>query len=109
MSLKYQFGDTKPYLFQLVDSNLDWVTSHSFAAADVKHRAWNGTVWTSWADEGGSCTELGNGTYIWTPSSSSKTQYEIIVLAITDSTGATFLDNSQHIYTGGHADAYFDG
>ena len=109
MSVNYQFGDVKPYCFQLVDSNGDWVTSHSFAAADVKHRAWNGSAWTSWANEGAECLELGNGTYYWTPTASSKTQYEIIVLAITDSTGSTFLDNSIHLYTGGHDDAYFDG
>lgn len=109
MSLKYQFGDVKPYCFQLINSSGDWVTGHTFAAADVVHRAWDGTVWTSAVNEGLSCTELSNGTYYWTPSASAKTQYEIIVLSITDSTGATFLDNSIHLYTGGHIDAYLDG
>ena len=105
----YVYGDTKPITFQLVDSSGSWVTGHTFAAADVLHYGWNGATWSTVANEGANCAEVGNGAYTWTPSVSSKTQYEIVLIQITDSTGSTFVDNSVHLYTVGNDDAYHDG
>ena len=46
---------------------------------------------------------------MWTPSAASKTQYELVLLDIEDSTGATFIDNAIIVQIGGNAAAYQDG
>ena len=109
MAWVYTYGDVKPVPFRLIDSSGNKVTGRAFVAADLYWSGWNGSVWTTFAADGLNVSEVGRGFYVWTPSAASKTQYEIVLLDIEDSTGTTFIDNGITAQVGGDPSAYHDG
>lgn len=109
MAILYTYGDTKPVVFRLIDSSANKVTGHAFIANDLFWSGWNGSVWSTFTADGANVTEIGRGFYMWIPSASSKTQYEIVILDIDDSVGTAYLDNGMVLHIGGNALAYLDG
>lgn len=109
MAWLYTYGDVKPVVFRLIDSSGNKLASHTFVLNDLYWSGWNGSSWSTFAADGTNVSEIGRGFYMWTPSATSKTQYEIVVLDIEDSTGATYIDNAIIVQTGGDTAAYQDG
>ncbi len=110
MAWQYTYGDIKPVVFRLINSDGDKVTTHTFVNADLYWIAMDETLtWGTWTADGLNVTNIGRGLYVWTPDAASKTQNELVVLDIEDSTGSTFLDNCKIVMVGGDPDAYLDG
>lgn len=101
----YVYGSTEPIYFALVDSSGNKVTGHTFVTTDVYLVVDGGAD----IDVSLDCSEIGKGIYKWTPSSGTHTQRKVICLAITDSGGSTFIDNTVIMSTGGDASAFFSG
>lgn len=100
------YGSLKPHYFVLVDSSGNRVTGHTFVTADIYLMdTGQGGGNASIASE---ITALGLGVYKWTPTSAAQTQVETVVIAITDSAGSSFIDNTLTLHTGGNASSYFD-
>lgn len=110
MAFLFTYGDVKPVPFRLIDSNGNKITAHTFVNTDLYWKAMDETLaWTTWAADGSNVSNQGRGFYVWTPSVSTTTQYELVLLDIEDSAGSTFLDNGIVVQIGGDLDAYLDG
>lgn len=102
----YVYGSTDPTYFALIDNTGASVVGHTFVTTDVYLVVDGGTD----IDVSLACAHVSKGVYKWTPSTATHTQRKVITLAITDSGGSSgFIDNKVYLYTGGNANAFFNG
>ena len=99
------YGSTEPLQFKATLNGVG-VTGLTFQAADVQLSV-DGT--TTWANIGTECSEIGNGIYAWTPTSSTQTQAEQVTISVIDSSGSLFDENALIVVTGGSSLARFSG
>ena len=104
MATLYNYGTLDPIPFKVTKNGVG-VTLETFSTGDIQASV----AGAAFANIDTEITEIGLGWYLWTPTVATQTQGEFVIINIKEASGTTFDENGIVLYTGGNANARFDG